>query len=203
MNTQITDIFSDMIIDHILEVREQIPELRNSLFVINCEANLPYASPSAQYDLAKKVGGRFNYMILEDDQRKETSSLRTNNSRAIIVTAGTRTDNKSKLFMVNGMTQILNQGRIHFHRDFVSTAFERDPSKGGLDLRSIIVRQMKSFRRRCLPLARGQETIKYRKMQYEGAEDDDLSMCVIMGPFTMHRAQEIAYAKKRIDAHRC
>lgn len=202
LNTQITDQFSDLIIDHILKLREAIPELRGTLFVINVEANLAYAAPSAKHDLDVKVEGRFKYVVIEDDKRPVGNSVRMNTSRAIVVTAGTRTTNPAKLEMVHAMSTLLNQGRIHFHRRFQNTSEDLDPAPAFADLRAVIERQLRGFRRRYLPLPRGQEAVKFRKMQYEGAEDDDFVMALMMAPYTMKRAQELENVRRRLGAHR-
>lgn len=191
MNTQITDQFSDLIIDHIMQLRATIPELQDTLFVINVEANMAYAAPSAKHDLGRKVDGRFKYLVLDDDKRPEGNSVRMNPSRAIVVTAGTRTTNANKLEMVYAMSTLLNQGRIRFHRKFKVTSEDYDAPSAFADLRAVIERQLRSFRRRHLPLPRGQEAVKYRRMQYEGAEDDDFLMALMMAPYSMKRASEI------------
>jgi hypothetical protein len=190
-----------LIIDHILKLQDAIPELRQTLFVINVEANLAYAAPSAKHDLGIKVEGRFKYLVIEDDKRPEGNSVRMNPTRAIVVTAGTRTNNPNKLEMVHAMSTLLNQGRIHFHRRFQTTSDEHDPPPAFADLRAVIERQMRSFRRRYLPLPRGQEAVKFRKMQYEGAEDDDFIMALMLTSYSMKRAQEIGSLRSVIMAH--
>jgi hypothetical protein len=190
-----------MIIDHITKLQDTIPQLRGTLFVINVEANLAYASPSAKHDLDVKVGGRFKYVVIEDDKRPEGNSVRMNPTRAIVVTAGTRTNNANKLEMVHAMSTLLNQGRIHFHRHFQNTSDDQSPPPAFADLRAVIERQFRSFRRRYLPLPRGQESVKFRKMQYEGAEDDDFVMALMLTSYSMKRAQEIPSLRSVLLAH--
>jgi hypothetical protein len=182
-----------------MKLRETIRELYDTTFIINCEANMAYASPSLEYDLPRKVDGRFKFVVVKDDVRPPSSTLRTNNSRAIIVTAGTRTDNASKASMVHAMTQLLNQGRIFFHKQFISTShgvfFE-----GFEDLREVLGRQLKAFRRRRLMPPRGQEKIKFTRYQYEGAEDDDFCMGLMLTSYTMKRCQEIEGMRRVLSA---
>lgn len=206
LNTQIVDQMSDHVINHILKLQEAL-DLRDSgtLFVINCEANMPYAAPTLEVHLREKVAGRFNYVALQDDRRSAQTTLRagsrSNDMRAIVVTAGTRTDNASKVQMVHTLTHLLKTGHARFHRRFTTIAPDDDlgPVPTGFeDLRSVIERQLRQFRRRHLPPAKGEETVRYSKVRYEGAEDDDVLMALMLTLRSIDRSKEIPAVMQRI-----
>lgn len=202
-NTQVIDDLSEAVIGHILACQDAIPQMRETLFIVNCEANMAYAASSIEAYLARHVDGRFRYYVLRDDRRARGSTAARNSFRAIVVTAGTRTTNENKVEMVHATTTLLNQDRLHFHRRFVST-FASEPLAGDSDdLREVIARQMRGFRRRYLPPKRGDAMLRYAQIRYEGVEEDDFVMATMLTHYTMRRCDEIPEVRADLRSLGC
>ncbi len=184
-----TSEFVEGVIGHINAVRSSIVGLRDTTFIINCEANMAYAAPTLSHDLQARTDLPFKFFVLRRDLRAKGNTL-TNDNRAIVITAGSRLDNARKAEMVHVMTNLLNHGRVRFHSKFVST-FLHEPPDAYLDLRAVIARQFRAFRRRYKPPPKGKELEKYAKTSYESAEKDDFVIATMMSSHTIDECERI------------
>lgn len=185
-----TKEFVDGVIGHINAARSAIVGLRDTTFIINCEANMAYAAPTLSHDLQVRHDVPFKFHVMSRDVRAQGNTLAMNNERAIVVTSGSRLTNARKAEMVHVMTMLLNHGRVRFHEAFVAT-FLFDPPDAYHDLRQVIARQFRAFRRRYLPPPKGKELIKYAKTQYESAEKDDFVIVITMSSHTIDQCEQI------------
>ena len=186
-----TDELAEKIVEHIESIRAASWQFENATFVINCEANTAYASPSVDaYFRKHAMDFDFDVVTFRTQPGNNRSSRRQNPDRAITVRPGLWTSNETKAEQVVILTRLLRRQRIRFHANFTSSP--RDPReipKGYEDVRGAIQRQLSQFTRTTYPPKAGDEMRKYGKVTYEGKEQDDFVLSLLSFPWTVERSR--------------
>ncbi len=191
---------AEYLIAHIRKIQTEVAGCLDACFVINCEANMAYAASSIEY-IFNKIQVDFDYYIMCEDSRKAAaSSSKINMTRAIIVAAGSRTDNRTKAEWVQAMTRLLRDDRIHFHKDFTSAQTLPMAPYGYQDLRTALIRQFGEYTSTTTPPKVGSERTKYGTTVYCGKDQDDLITACMMGPWTLDRLRTSQLTPRRLLA---